>query len=87
MTVVDPSGAPYPQAEIGGVKFLVFDASGNLVKTDAAAFVSDGNYTVTLPADVTSLLAAGSNKLEVAVTSLVVSIPSFGSAEFVTVAP
>jgi peptide/nickel transport system substrate-binding protein len=81
------AGAPYPQAELGGVKFLVFDAAGNLATSGDATFVSDGQYTVTLSADVTNALAVGSNKLEVAVTSLVVSIPSFGSAEFITAAP
>ncbi len=33
----------------------------------------------------TSKLEAGSNRIEVAVTSLVVSIPSFADMEFVTV--
>jgi peptide/nickel transport system substrate-binding protein len=76
--------APYPQAEITGVKFLLFDATGALVSTGEATFVADGQYQIVLP---TTGLAAGSNKLEVAVTSLVVSIPSFTSYEFVTTAP
>jgi len=76
--------APYPQAEIGGVKFLLFDAAGNLVAKGDATAVADGQYQVVVP---TTGLAAGSNKLEVAVTSKVVSIPSFGSVEFVTAAP
>lgn len=76
--------APYPQAEITGVKFLLFDASNNLVATGEATFVADGQYQIVLP---TAGLAAGSNKLEVAVTSLVVSIPSFQAFEFVTAAP
>jgi peptide/nickel transport system substrate-binding protein len=80
-------GAPYPAAELSAVKFLLFDASGNLASSGDATMVSDGAYQVVLPASVTSLLTAGSNKLELAVTSILVSIPSFGSAEFVTVAP
>ncbi len=76
--------APYPQAEITGVKFLLFDASNNLVATGEATFVADGQYQVVLP---TTGLAAGSNKLEIAVTSVVVSIPSFQAFEFVTTAP
>jgi peptide/nickel transport system substrate-binding protein len=80
-------GAPYPAAELSAVKYLLFDAGGNLVFSGDATLVSDGSYTVVLPATVTSTLAAGSNKLEVAVTSKLVSIPSFGSAQFVTVAP
>jgi peptide/nickel transport system substrate-binding protein len=73
--------APYPQAEISGVKFLLFDASGNLVTVGEATFVADGQYQIVLP---TSALAAGSNKIEVAVTSKMVSIPGFASIEFVT---
>lgn len=76
--------APYPQAEIAGVKFLLFDANGNLVATGEATAIADGQYQIVLP---TTGLTAGSNKLEVAVTSLVVSIPSFGAYEFVTTAP
>jgi peptide/nickel transport system substrate-binding protein len=73
--------APYPQAEISGVKFLLFDATGALVTVGEATFVADGQYQVVLP---TSALAAGSNKIEVAVTSKMVSIPGFASIEFVT---
>jgi peptide/nickel transport system substrate-binding protein len=76
--------APYPQAEITGVKYLLFDATNTLVATGEATFIADGQYQVVLP---TTGLAAGSNKLEVAVTSLVVSIPSFQAFEFVTTAP
>jgi peptide/nickel transport system substrate-binding protein len=73
--------APYPQAEISGVKFLLFDATGTLVSTGEATAVADGQYQVVVP---TTGLAAGSNKLEVALTSKVVSIPAFASFEFVT---
>ena len=46
---------------------------------------ADGKYTVTLSAEQTAKLEAGSNKIEVAVTSKAVSIPTFASFEFVTV--
>jgi len=46
--------------------------------------MEDGHYQVKLPADVTSKLEAGSNKLEVVVVPSVVSVPSFASFEFVT---
>jgi peptide/nickel transport system substrate-binding protein len=75
----------YPGDEIDAVKYLVFDSAGNMVATGDAEFVADGQYTVTLGADVTGALEAGSNKLEVAVVSKVVSIPSFASFEFVSV--
>ena len=75
---------PYPAAELDVVKYLLFDAKGVLVATGAADAVADGQYSITLPADVTSKLEAGSNKLEVAVTSKLVSIPAFAAFEFVT---
>lgn len=77
-------GEPYPADDLQAVTFLVFDATGALVTTGDAALAEDGHYTVTLPADVTSQLEAGSNRLEIAVASKVVAIPSFGAFEFVT---
>jgi peptide/nickel transport system substrate-binding protein len=79
--------APYAAADIQEVKYLVFDATGALVAQGIAENVEDGYYTVTMSSDVTSGLAAGSNKLEVAVLSKLVSLPSFGVFEFVTAAP
>jgi len=78
------NGSPYPAAEISGVKFLVFDSTGALASTGEATFVADGQYQVVVP---TTALTAGSNRIEVAVTSTVVSIPSFASFEFVTTNP
>lgn len=77
-------GAPYPLSEIVSVKYLLYNAKGQLVGTGEAGAVEDGKYKIVLPPEATSLLEAGSNKLEVAVTSLVVSVPSFASIEFVT---
>ncbi len=78
------NGEPYPAAEIGEVKYLLFDATNTLVSTGMAELASDGQYTIKLPADVTSKLAEGSNKLEVVVVSKLVSIPTFASFQFVT---
>lgn len=75
----------YPGDEIDAVKYLVFNANNELVATGDAEFVADGQYSFTLSADVTSGLEAGANKIEVAVVSKVVSIPSFATFEFVTV--
>jgi len=77
-------GDPYPQAEIKQVKYLLYNAKGEVVSVGLAAAVADGQYKVTIPADVTSKLEAGSNKLEVAVVPLTVSVPTFVSFEFVT---
>jgi len=77
-------GAAYPNAEISGVKYLLYNAKGQLVAVGEAAPTGDGKYTIVLPSNVTSVLEEGSNKLEVAVSSLVVSIASFANIEFVT---
>jgi peptide/nickel transport system substrate-binding protein len=78
------NGEPYANADISDVKYLLFDSKGTLVNTGPAQALDDGHYQVTLPADVTSKLEAGSNKLEVVVVPSVVSVPSFASIEFVT---
>ena len=77
-------GEAYPQAEIKQVKYLLYNAKGEVAQVGAAEFVADGQYKFVLPADVTSKLEAGSNKLEIAVIPLPVSVPSFTSMEFVT---
>lgn len=81
---VDFNGEPYANADISEVKYLLFDATGNLVGTGQAEPAEDGHYVVNLPADLTSKLEAGSNKLEVVVVPSIVSVPSFASFEFVT---
>jgi peptide/nickel transport system substrate-binding protein len=80
-------GNPYPNANLAEVKFLLFDAKGVLATSGAATAVEDGHYTVVLSKDVTTKLESGSNKLVVAISSNVVSIPTFAKYEFVTVAP
>jgi len=49
-----------------------------------ADFIADGLYEVNLTPEQTRLLAAGSNRLEVVVVPIPVSIPTFASATFVT---
>ena len=82
---VEFEGEPYPQDEISRVAWLLFDATNTLVASGDAEAVADGQYQVVLPADVTGDLQAGSNRLEVAVSSSVVSIPFFTALDFVTV--
>jgi peptide/nickel transport system substrate-binding protein len=79
--------APYPQADIKSVKFLVFDANNNIVAVAPAEAVSDGQYLVKLTKEITDKLASGSNKLTVAVVPIPVAIPTFTSINFVTLAP
>jgi peptide/nickel transport system substrate-binding protein len=75
---------PYPAAQVDAVKYLVFDSAGATVAIGDATAAEEGHYTVTLSKDVTSKLAAGSNKLEVVFTSKAVSIPTITDYEFVT---
>jgi peptide/nickel transport system substrate-binding protein len=74
---------PYPADKIDVVKYLVFDAAGAVVAQGDATAGAAGQYTITLAADVTAKLVAGSNKLEVVTTSLAVSIPAITDFEFV----
>jgi len=74
---------PYPLDKIDAVKFLVFDAGGNVITQGDATEVEAGHYTVTISAADSAKLVAGSNKLEVVTTSLAVSIPAITDTEFV----
>lgn len=76
-------GEPYPSQEIASAKYLVFDATGALAGQGEVTLIEEGKYGVTLPADVTGKLQAGSNKLEVVLVSSVVSIPGIVDYEFV----
>jgi len=84
---VDFGGAPYPNADISEVKYLVFDATGTLAAEGVAEPVEDGHYQIALTPDLTGQLEAGANRLEVVVVPSVVSVPTFQDFEFVTVAP
>jgi peptide/nickel transport system substrate-binding protein len=77
-------GDPYANKDIKQVKFLVYDATGAVVSTGVATAVEDGHFQATLGADITSKLTAGSDKIEVAVIPLPVSVPTFASFQFVT---
>jgi peptide/nickel transport system substrate-binding protein len=76
---------PYAAADIDSVKYLVFNSNNELVTSGDATLVADGQYQVVLGADVTGGFEAGANKIEIAVVSKLVSVPSFASFEFVTV--
>jgi len=76
---------PYATNDLDFVKFLVIDATGNLVLTAQAKPVKDGEWVASLTADQTSKLAAGSNRIEVIVVSKRVVMPVFESMSFVTV--
>ena len=77
-------GEAYPGDEIKEVKYMLYDATGELVEIGQATLAADGQFTVVLSAEVTGALEAGANKLEVAVVPIPVAIPTFQSVEFVT---
>ena len=77
--------APYPQADIQSVKYILYDATGTVVTVGDATPVADGQYQVTLGSDITSKLPTGSARLEVAVAPIPVAVPSFTSLDFVAV--
>jgi peptide/nickel transport system substrate-binding protein len=78
-------GEPYAVKDIDFVKFLVFDAQGQLALVGEAQAVHDGLWRVALSPEQTAQLAAGGNRLEVIVVSKLVSIPSTDETTFVTV--
>ncbi|MXX24877.1 MAG: ABC transporter substrate-binding protein [Caldilineaceae bacterium SB0668_bin_21] len=82
--MIDFGGDAYAISDIDEVKYLVFDALGELALTGTAEAVEDGLWQITLSAEDTAGLESGANKLEVAVAPLRVSIPTFSSLEFVT---
>jgi hypothetical protein len=81
---VTHAGRPYPPAEIEAVRWLLFDARGEVAATGAARRVGEV-WQAAIPAAQTGRLVPGSNRLEVIVVSRVVAIPSFASFSFTTV--
>ncbi len=81
---VDFGDEPYPADEIKMAKFLLYNASNEIVLVEEAEMVEDGLYQVVLDAETTGALEAGSNKIEIAVVPFPVSQPTFATLEFVT---
>jgi len=80
------SGDAYPSADIKLVKFLLYDSTGATVYIgQGVATADDGVYTLTIPADVSSKLVAGSGRIEVAAVLVPVAIPAFTSLDYVVV--
>lgn len=77
-------GEPYPVKDIDFVKFLLFDARGQLTALGEAQAVHDGLWRIVLSAEQTAQLVSGANRLEVIVVSKLVSIPSFEEVTFIT---
>jgi peptide/nickel transport system substrate-binding protein len=80
------AGDPYPAADVKSVKFLVYNEAGETVYVGEGVFAgADGEYTLTVPADVTSALAAGTGSIEAGAVLIPVAIPAFNSVDYVVV--
>ena len=81
---VDFGGEPYAVADIDMVKYLVFDATGELAFSGDAEAVEDGHWQAVLGADVTGALEAGANQFAVIVVSKRALLPVLDTVQFVT---
>jgi peptide/nickel transport system substrate-binding protein len=77
-------GEPYAVADIDMVKYLVFDATGELAYVGDATAVEDGYWQAVLGADVTGALEAGSNQFAAIVVSKRALVPITETMQFVT---
>ncbi len=75
---------PYPATDIDMVKFLMFDATGELAYVGEGEAVEDGYWQAVLSADLTAGLAAGSNKLTAVVVSKRAVVPVTETMQFVS---
>ena len=78
------NGDPYDRSLISDVTYLVIDGRGEVALVGSANLVDDGLYEIRLTAEETARLTAGSNRLEVVVVTIPVSIPVFESTNFIT---
>ena len=79
-------GTPYANADVKAVKFLIYDSSGATVYVGAGvAGATDGQFTLTVPADVTSKLVAGTGRIEAAAVLIPVAIPAFATLDYTVV--
>jgi len=76
---------PYPDADIEQARYLLFDGRGQLRVEGDAEPIGAGCWTIQLEADQIAALGTGANSLEIAVTSIHVSLPSFATHAFATV--
>jgi peptide/nickel transport system substrate-binding protein len=74
---------PYASADLDKVSYTLFGADGSTVASGDATMTQEGEYAIDLTPDVTGKLTAGSASLNVAVSSKVVSLPTFVTYQFV----
>jgi peptide/nickel transport system substrate-binding protein len=80
------TGDPYPTADVKEVKFLLYNDKGETVYVGAGVATADaGVFTLTIPADVSATLIAGTGSIEAAAVLIPVAIPAFTSLDYVVV--
>ncbi len=75
---------PYAVDDIGMVKYLVFDAIGELAYVGEGEVIEDGHWRATLGTDLTGGLDAGSNQFAAIVVSKRALVPVTEAMQFVT---
>lgn len=75
-------GEPYETADMEFVKYLMIDPTGQVAAVGTATSVADGEWKIILSAADTSILPAGSNEIEIAASSKLVSIPGSDETSF-----
>jgi peptide/nickel transport system substrate-binding protein len=78
-------GAAYPVTDIERARYLLFDGRGQLRGEGDAKPGDGGCWSISLDAAQVAELGTGANTLEVAVTSVHVSLPAFATHAFATV--
>ncbi|MCP1676477.1 peptide/nickel transport system substrate-binding protein [Natronocella acetinitrilica] len=78
-------GEPYPEEDVAGVQYLLFDGENIPAARGEAEATGPGTWTIRLSSDQVSGLGSGANSLEVAVTSHRVALPAFVSHVFATI--
>jgi peptide/nickel transport system substrate-binding protein len=74
---------PYPSKDLDKVAYTLFGSDGSVVASGEAKMTAEGTYAIDLTKDITAKLPAGSTSLNVAVSSKVVSMPTFVTYQFV----
>ncbi len=80
------TGDPYPTADVKELKFLLYNDKGETVYVGAGVATADeGVFTLTIPADVSATLVAGTGSIEAAGVLIPVAIPAFTRLDYVVV--
>ena len=80
------TGDAYPTADVKELKFLLYNDKGETVYVGAGVATADeGVFTLTIPADVSAKLVAGTGKIEAAGVLVPVAIPAFTSLDYVVI--